>query len=283
MVPTHNRDEYLIEAITSIRHQTLSPAEIIVVDDLGSAQTRLVLDRNFPELNVVYVDASSLTNKSAGVSRNMGARYASGTHLAFLDDDDLWTPTFLADCSELFARGESDLVVSWAYFLQGDRRSSGHSMPRGLNAADAYARNPGLTGSNFVISKQVFLELDGFDPDLWVSNDRDFLIRFLEAGYTYQVLEQRVVMQRVHNDGQLTGRTERRAAGLEQFRRKHMSRLTKRDIRFLDRELFSIRRVCGETRSLRALYLVRQLMTYKPFELAQLFVRKINSDRHSYS
>lgn len=283
VVPTHKRDEYLIEALESIKKQLLLPAEIIVVDDVGSAATRAVVELHFPDSDIVYIDGSSQASKSAGSSRNLGARHATGTHIAFLDDDDLWKPDFLTGCSNLISSGDADLIVSWAYFLQGDRETPGHSMPKGLSAADAYARNPGLTGSNFLISRRVFLELDGFDPDLWVSNDRDFLIRFLAAGYAYQVLEKRAVLQRVHTTGQLTSRTERRAQGLEAFRYKHISRMTKRDMRFLNRELFSIRRVSADRRSHRVLYLIRQIATYTPMELAKLVARKLQSGQHTYS
>lgn len=282
-MPTHNRDDYLIEALESIKNQLLPPSEIIVVDDLGSVATRTALELHFPDLNIMYIDGSSQISKTAGSARNLGALRATGTHVAFLDDDDLWKPEFLQGCTNLIDTEETDLVVSWANFLHGGRETPGHAMPKDLIAGDAYARNPGLTGSNFVISRRVFLELNGFDPDLWVSNDRDFLIRFLAAGYTYKVLESRTVLQRVHAAGQLTSRTERRAQGLEAFRDKHASCLSSRDMRFLNRELFSVRRVCERRYSRRAVYLIRQIGTYTPMELVTLVLRKMKSGQHTYS
>lgn len=282
IVPTHNREDFLAEALDSIASQTFKPAEVIVVDDLGSRTTRLTVERFSKLLNVVYVDSSGQDRHSAGASRNVGASHASGTHLAFLDDDDIWTPDFLQRCVQVIIREGADLAVSWASFCQGQTSRPGHTMPQGLKAADTYAHNPGLTGSNFLISHDIFRKLDGFDSDLWVSNDRDFLIRFLKADYRYGVVTARTVSQRVHADGQLTNRTERRAAGLEAFRRKHLHDMSPRDLRHLRREICSVRRVSAQTRTQRALFLVLQILTYTPWEAAKVLRKIADRDRHIY-
>jgi GT2 family glycosyltransferase len=103
----------------------------------------------------------------------------------------------------------------------------------GLPAAAAASNNPGVTGSNFIVRAEAFRQLGGFDELLPVKNDGDFFFRFLLEGFDYVVNERPDVLQRKHSSGQLTGRTEFRAAGLESYLTKHRAHLSLADRRFI--------------------------------------------------
>lgn len=93
VVPAYNGvSRYLDEAIRSTLAQTFRDLEIIVVDDASTDDTaRLVLF--YPEAR--YVRRPE--NGGQAVARNDGAKIAKGEFLAFLDQDDLWEPTFLEE------------------------------------------------------------------------------------------------------------------------------------------------------------------------------------------
>ena len=92
VIPTYRRPERLLEAIGSALAQTVhgQPADqiVLVVDDGGG----------LPELPVdARVRAVSLRRNTAvaGVVRNVGVRLARSEFVAFLDDDNRWTPDHL--------------------------------------------------------------------------------------------------------------------------------------------------------------------------------------------
>lgn len=97
VVPTFNRAEMLGETLSLILNQTHRPAEVVVVDD-GSptdATEKLVERLGRP---VKYL---KVPNGGPSAARNAGVRASSAEWVAFCDDDDLWTPNYLARAAEL--------------------------------------------------------------------------------------------------------------------------------------------------------------------------------------
>ena len=99
VLPTHNRIEFLREAIASVQRQTWADWELIVVDDGSqpSAPRCTADDSNQP--------VKWLRNESAqGLSgaRNRGMAAAEGDIVIFLDDDDLLADDALAAVAKAF-------------------------------------------------------------------------------------------------------------------------------------------------------------------------------------
>ena len=185
VVPTHDRDVELERAIRSIGAQTHPPAcVLVVVDDAGSSGAKAAAERAALELPVRYVNAQDSPVTRAGASRNLGARHADPTDfIAFLDDDDYWSPFFLERMLRRIDETGADLVGSWAAMSDGhSTRAHAWQAAEGLSADDVVAANPGVTGSNFVVRRAVFDAIGGFDDGQWVFNDLDFFLRFLQWG-----------------------------------------------------------------------------------------------------
>lgn len=243
VIPTHARDTLLAEAIASVVAQDLRPAELVVSDDVGSPATRATVEAaattaRFP---VRYVDSSGPAAGTAGASRNAGAAHAHGDVLAFLDDDDLWEPTFLTRLVGALEEQQADFAVGWTR-AEASGRYEIARMPPGLTAQDVVARNPGFVGSNFVMRSAAFRRIGGFDPALPVSNDKDLLVRALLAGLTYAVVPEVLLRNRIHTAGQLTDKTPRRLAGIRQYRDKHAALLGTQDRRYLRAQALSVQR-----------------------------------------
>jgi len=199
VVPTHGRDDLLTEAVASIAAQRSAPAELIVTDDLGSPVTRVLVERWAVDLPfpVRYVDASGTGWRSAGASRNAGAALATGDLMAFLDDDDVWEPEYLTSLIAALGAGTCDFAVGWTEADAGGGVYHIARMKAGLQVADVVARNPGFVGSNFVMTRDAFVRLGGFDPALTVANDKDLLVRALQHGLRYTVVPQVLVRNRI--------------------------------------------------------------------------------------
>jgi glycosyltransferase involved in cell wall biosynthesis len=89
IVPTHGRAGLLDHALASVRAQTVEDFECVVVDDAGPEPPTVPED---PRFRVVRREA----NGGPAAARNTGLEEARGRFVAFLDDDDLFTPERLA-------------------------------------------------------------------------------------------------------------------------------------------------------------------------------------------
>lgn len=89
VIPTRNRPDAVVAAVRSALGQTSPPLEVIVVVDGPDPRTVARLeDLHESSLRIVQQESSH----GAGAARNTGIFQARGSHIAFLDDDDLWRP-----------------------------------------------------------------------------------------------------------------------------------------------------------------------------------------------
>lgn len=104
VVPTFRRPEGVVASVNSILRQKLQDFVIIVVDD-GAGLPELPKDPR--------VFSVSLSRNSAvlGLVRNVGIRLTRSKYIAFLDDDNTWTPDHL---SNAFAALEAGAEMTYA-------------------------------------------------------------------------------------------------------------------------------------------------------------------------
>jgi glycosyltransferase involved in cell wall biosynthesis len=88
VVPTYNGSRFLEETLDSLGGQTVPLHEVVVVDD-GSTDGSEHIARHHPAVTRV------LRQPHLGVAyaRNTGVAHATGSHIALLDQDDLWGPS----------------------------------------------------------------------------------------------------------------------------------------------------------------------------------------------
>ena len=106
VIPTYNRADYIAETIESVLSQTYRNIEVIVIDDGSTDGTAQVVAPFIPRVSYVQQE-----NAERGASRNHGLRLARGKYVAFLDSDDVWLPTKVADdVAYLEARPDVGLI-----------------------------------------------------------------------------------------------------------------------------------------------------------------------------
>jgi glycosyltransferase involved in cell wall biosynthesis len=89
IIPAKNNLRYLKVAIESALKQDY-PCQIIVVDDGSSPSLIPILNKDYPQIEVIRNERS----RGPAVARNQGLRQAKGDFVAFLDSDDYWQPDF---------------------------------------------------------------------------------------------------------------------------------------------------------------------------------------------
>lgn len=93
IIPCYRCVKTIGRALLSVAHQTILPAEVILVDDCSGDSTLVELGQlqnQYDYLNILVLSLSR--NSGPGTARNRGWERATQTYIAFLDADDAWHP-----------------------------------------------------------------------------------------------------------------------------------------------------------------------------------------------
>src|ERR1035441_1356726 len=145
VVPTYNRAYILCRAIDSVRAQTYSNWEVVIVDDGSKDDTAATISSKYgddPRVRYIYQSNTGVTG-----ARNKGIRASGGDYVAFLDSDDIWKPWKLETQVACFKRFPEVGMVFTEF--------------EGVNAAGEVVMSRGL--------KQIYEAYDNFQPSesLW--------------------------------------------------------------------------------------------------------------------
>jgi glycosyltransferase involved in cell wall biosynthesis len=177
VIPTRNRWALLDQALAGALRQEDVEAEVVLVDDGSSepmpAPTRRLGD---PRVRVLR----SPERRGVARARNLGIGAARGEWVAFLDDDDLWSPGKLRAQLDAAARERADFAYGSAVVVDETLRVR-HQQPappaRGI-AGELLVRNAIPGGCSNVLARTALVRrLGGFDETLSVLADWDLWIR----------------------------------------------------------------------------------------------------------
>jgi glycosyltransferase involved in cell wall biosynthesis len=175
IIPTHNRLEFLQEALSSVWAQSHSDYEIIVVDDGSTDGTK-----GYLETLGGRVKALCQPNRGPSAARNFGVSHAAGSYITFLDNDDLWLPWTLATYHELIMRYEPSILRAGVIEFRGEApiiRQGPLLAEWFCDYFDTARRALPLSSNMLAIKKTAFTQVGGFDESLRVAEDHDFCLR----------------------------------------------------------------------------------------------------------
>ncbi len=192
VIPVHNGERYLAEAIHSVLAQAHPRTEIIVVDD-GSTDNSATIALAFgPPVRLV-----KQANLGPAGARNAGVRQAVGDMLAFLDADDLWEPDKLArQIIALHANSTCEAVVGRVEnFLSPELDET---QRRSLTIA---VQQGGDIHVGALLIRRVAFERVGYFNVRWRQCDFvDWWGRATQAGLSYAILPGLVLRRRLHGN-----------------------------------------------------------------------------------
>lgn len=112
ITPSYKSKKFIYETLNSIRNQSYSDFEVIVVDDASPDNSADYISSVLPDERFKLIRLER--NVGAAEARNVGLRAAKGRYIAFLDADDLWFPRKLEKQLE-FMR-EKDAAFSFTAY-----------------------------------------------------------------------------------------------------------------------------------------------------------------------
>lgn len=164
VLPTHDRPEFLREAIDSVRRQTFTNWELIVVDDGGRVPAAIPDD---PRIRLI--DVTSGTGPAA--ARNRGIGLALGRWITFLDDDDWYTEERLSAAVEAAESGGPLRVV--VCFAHWDNETTNGRILEGDVSSTILDTAPPTVAATLVHRSQI----EYFDESFPATEDLDWWIR----------------------------------------------------------------------------------------------------------
>lgn len=191
IIPTFNRVNSLERSVYSILNQRIDDLEIIIVDDYFEDQTDLIesLFQNFHEVRTIKSNCHS-----AAGARNLGVSRARGELITFLDDDDIYLPGRLNNMLSFYDKTpeEFSFISSGRFFEINDFICIDGTETQKfgvIELSDVLEKNGIDIG--FMMKKNFFNHLGGFDENLNSLEDWDLILRALSIknGYKLQRLD----------------------------------------------------------------------------------------------
>lgn len=190
IIPVYNGEEFIAEAIASVRAQAYMPLELIVVDDGSTDRTAQVVQALGAEIRYIYQP-----NQGPAAARNHGLALAQGSLIAFLDADDLWPADKLAHQVACLTADEQVQVV-WGHTQFCAYRAD--TVPAVMPAPNRFP----LLGS-LLCRRSVFQQVGLFEPTLRLGEDLDWLRRLTATNLPVQLSPHLALLYRMR-PGSLT-------------------------------------------------------------------------------
>ncbi|MEW6053681.1 MAG: glycosyltransferase [Nitrospirota bacterium] len=221
IIPTYNRADFLYSAISSVLAQTFQDFEIIVVDDASTDATRDITE-GFKEKRLIYVNHKK--NKGEAFSRNSGVMQAKGIYIAFLDDDDEWSPEKLSKQVDLLDNAADNVGLVYTGYSVIEKNSQNVlsiKLPsnKGVVYEDIIRRNFIGTPSTVLIRRACIEKVGLFDEDIAYGLDHDMWIRIAQF-FHFDYIGESLVRYNVHLN-RITNNTPLRAKGIEDLTKKY--------------------------------------------------------------
>lgn len=190
VIPVHNHQDLLREALASVRSQTLPPLQVIVVDD-GSNElagepsvASVVAASGLQGVRVVRQRPSG-----AASARNLGAGLATASHLLFLDADDRLSVTAIERMMAALPSDHEETAVVGLVKEFSDGDAEGLREPR-------LARSR-LLGS-ILFPRRLFRALGGLHESLSRGETIDLIHRATHSGMQVVETDDVVLDRRLH-------------------------------------------------------------------------------------
>lgn len=181
LIPCHNAERWIAQAIESALAQTWPAKEIIVVDDGSTDRSAAILERYGSQIRW-----ESSHQRGGNVARNRLLELACGDWLQYLDADDYLLPGKVAEqMAFLTAHPSTDIVfgpVTLEHWTESATRREPLAIPEPHDPWILLARWYLPQTGGPLWRKQALLDVAGWKPDQTCCQEHELYLRLLMAG-----------------------------------------------------------------------------------------------------
>lgn len=223
-IPVFNGEEFLLEALDSVKKQTFTDLELIISDDQSNDRSVEIIEHFLRDNHFPFTLVKN-TDRGIGKNWNNCVLHSNGKYIKFLFQDDVLSP----DCiSEMVAMAESDdsvgLVFSDRRILMDETNAAhvnwynangelnqkwGDPLERGIYPGERILKERNLLlvkpwnklgePSSMLFRKSVFETVGLFDTQLIQYLDLEFSLRVL-AKYKFGYIQKQLTGFRLHEN-----------------------------------------------------------------------------------
>lgn len=211
VIPVHNGEKYVKEAIDSCINQTYRDIEIIVVDDASTDNTLNILKEYGERITVLPVEKQN----GLGNVINIGIRRSKGKYIARMDADDIMYPTRIEKQVKYLESNPNCVAIGGQIdIIDEDSNITGHreyavedkDIKRNRFLFQPFA-HPAVT-----LRKSTVEEIGLYPENMWKVEDVKFFLILSTKG-EYHNLEDTVLKYR------MTFKTESQSKMLDHFKK----------------------------------------------------------------
>lgn len=198
VIPCYNSSKTICETLESVCNQTYSNIEIIIVNDGSSDDSENVINNYIATHSDVAIQYYKQKNLGPSITRNNGAKYATGHYLLFLDADDLIANEYLSKCVGVFNANNHIKIVYANAVLFGVENTiwnlKTYSFPSFLIYNSIYI--------SALVKREDFIAVGSFDEKLSFTEDWDLWLSFVDnfGENIVHKIDEPLFYYRKHND-----------------------------------------------------------------------------------
>ncbi|MGZ8729295.1 MAG: glycosyltransferase family 2 protein [Thermoanaerobaculia bacterium] len=176
---TYNRSNVLRLTIESLRAQTFTDWEMLVVGDACTDDTADVV-ASFRDSRIRFTNLPRNSGDQAAPN-NEGVRLASGEYLAFLNHDDLWTRDHLATALAALRDSQADLVFTITIVIAID----GVPLLMGTSSNGGYEPRSFVPASSWLMRRTLAETVGAWRAasEIFAAPSQDWLFRAWRKGH----------------------------------------------------------------------------------------------------
>lgn len=265
IIPTYNRERWVVESVESIFAQSYSDYELIVVDDGSTDNTYKVLSPFKSKIRYIFQP-----NSGPALARNTGIYLSRGEWITFLDSDDLWEKRKLEkQIKKLKEEPWFKVCYTEEKWIRNGKR---------VNPGKKHAKYSGwiyqnclplciISPSSVMIHRSVFKRVGYFDPLLSVAEDYDLWLR-ITSRYPVQLIQEPLIIKRGGHPDQLS----KRYWGIDRFRIIALEKMLKQSHLPLSWQIATLKEIIKKAR-----ILANGCRKRKKWKEYQFYIQKIEN------
>lgn len=192
IIPTFNHGEFLERALISIKNQTFSDWEAIIIDNNSTDNTNQIINsfRNDGRISTIKINNNGIIAKS----RNQGILKSKGKWISFLDSDDIWYPRRLEELMKIAQLEDADIICNDEMridLITGTKKALIHGRHSNNFYVDLIRRGNCLSPSGSIVSRKFLSDsniLFSERNDFVTVEDYDFWINLARSGAKFKFL-----------------------------------------------------------------------------------------------
>lgn len=202
LIAHYNNWNYFQECYQSIKNQTYSNYEIIIVDDCST-------DNSFTHLQELAAQDSTIIlfqnseNKKVGFTKRRCVEEATGDICMFVDPDDFINATALETIKNVYDQ-QSNIIATYSKIKLINQKSE--DIGDFKFSKKIKNKNPHFFNIHFEVAhlftfkREEYLKTSGINPSLIISEDQDLYLKLYEIG-EFKFINKFLYYYRIHDKG----------------------------------------------------------------------------------